>query len=83
MLIVFITILAIVFFLPMLGIPLTSGIALLFLLMLGGERRPIVVFLVSTLVPLLVYLFFTKSCSNTNPEWNVRKFALEYDRKSY
>ena len=60
MLIVFITILAIVFFLPMLGIPLTSGIALLFLLMLGGERRPIIIFLVSTLVPLLIYLFFTK-----------------------
>ena len=59
-LIIFITILTIVFFLPTFGIPLTSGIALLFLLMLGGERRPVVVFLVSTLVPLLVYLFFTK-----------------------
>jgi|TARA_B110000971_G_scaffold130267_1_gene133181 putative tricarboxylic transport membrane protein len=59
-LIIFITILTIVFFLPTFGIPLTSGIALLFLLMLGGERRPIIIFLVSTLVPLLIYLFFTK-----------------------
>jgi putative tricarboxylic transport membrane protein len=60
MFIIFITILTVVFFLPILGIPLTSGIALLFLLMLGGERRPVIVCLVSTLVPLLVYLFFTK-----------------------
>tara|TARA_B110000902_G_scaffold11338_1_gene13655 strand:- start:192 stop:686 length:495 start_codon:yes stop_codon:yes gene_type:complete len=59
-LIIFITILTIVFFLPTFGIPLTSGIALLFLLLLGGERRPIIIFLVSTLVPLLIYLFFTK-----------------------
>ena len=59
-LIIFITILTIVFFLPTFGIPLTSGIALLFLLMLGGERKPIIIFLVSTLVPLLIYLFFTK-----------------------
>jgi len=59
-LIIFITILTIVFFLPTFGIPLTSGIALLFLLLLGGERKPIIIFLVSTLVPLLIYLFFTK-----------------------
>ena len=60
MMIVLALIFFIIFMLPILGIPIVSVFSILFLMLLGGERRPIIIACVSILAPLFIYLFFTK-----------------------
>jgi len=48
------------FFLPTLGFPLTTGLALLGLMPLAGEWRIWVVITTAICLPMLLYLFFTK-----------------------
>ena len=60
MMIVLALIFFIIFMLPILGIPIVSVFSILFLMLLGGERRPIIIVCVSILAPLFIYLFFTK-----------------------
>lgn len=51
---------AVFFALPHLGFPLTTGIALMVLMPLAGEKRWWLVTLIAILLPMLLYLFFTK-----------------------
>ena len=60
MIIILALILFIIFALPTLGIPVVSVFSILFLMLLGGERRVIIILSVSILAPLFIYLFFTK-----------------------
>lgn len=60
MIIILALILFIIFTLPTLGIPVVSVFSILFLMLLGGERRVIIILSVSILAPLFIYLFFTK-----------------------
>lgn len=46
-----------------LGFVLAGAIALILLMVLAGERRPLHLALISMGVPLLLYLFFTKAAS--------------------
>jgi putative tricarboxylic transport membrane protein len=57
---VFIILIATAYALPQAGFVLTTTIVLAVMMLLAGERNPIVVGAVSILLPIFLYLFFTK-----------------------
>ncbi len=57
---VFIILIATAYALPHAGFVLTTTIALAVLMLLAGERNPIVIGAVAILLPIFLYLFFTK-----------------------
>ncbi len=57
-----------------LGFVLASTIALFILLLLAGERKPIPLLLISTLLPVSLHLFFTKVANIPIPSGPLQSF---------
>jgi uncharacterized membrane protein len=60
LLVLFLILFAFYWTLPHAGFVLGSALALLCLLLLAGERRPLMIIAIAIIVPSLLYLFFTK-----------------------